>query len=421
MKIRIPRIKIREVLFLFSWVLVVYYTTYNLIDSGTTIKNGYVYLLCTIISGLILIFTKDGFSLNRNSIKIIGGLFFFVFWIILGSVVCEYGDMATSNIRTYTIYIIYIILSSLVIFKLNIFNKVIFLSMLELFIILLERFFVYEDYLNNIDLINSFFRIGNYTRITFGFSHVNSCGNLCVLEISLLIYALIYFYKRSNKKKIKLLYLLVFIPSILLTGYLTLYTSTRTAIVCSLLFICLLLYKASLRVRDKNVKKLIKMVSLFTFFLAILVGIFKGIFSAGYFASITGRNNEINLNLLSNIKSLIFGIGFVNSGVFGIGGFREATTWLDNYYVYILITSGVVGFVINIATLFLIGNGIIKNKKHSSIEDEVIITIYIIFCIYGLLETCVIEPHFIFSAVFLPNVMAYSYKNKKIEVEENHI
>lgn len=112
---------------------------------------------------------------------------------------------------------------------------------------------------------------------------------------------------------------------------------------------------------------------------------------------------------MKDAKDLIFGIGFVNPGLFGQKALGELTTWMDNYYIYIFVTTGLVGAILNFGFIYLTGRQlflriIAENNRFSLC----IFFMFIVNCISGFLETSVVYPQFLFSlvgfSVFLGNI-----------------
>lgn len=402
--------QVETFIFTIGWMFLLYYFIYNQIDEGTTVKTGYLLLLITAISiGSISINRKTTIS---KAAAIAGGMFIgFSAWIFFGSIISKYGYLAEDNIVNYVIFLMFIFFAAYGISYLRIFDLIVRVSYLEIICILFERFLKYKDYLSEVNIIASFNRVGSYTRVTFGFQHVNSCGNLCLLEIVLIILIINQLLEKRINKNIRNILIVINIGLLVFCTYILLLTSTRTAILSFLLLLALIIISLIFRTSDKRMKAILISLGLLVILLILTFIVINGMFSLDYFYTLTGRNNSLNIKLLSNLRSFIFGIGFVNPGLFGVNGLPGSyTTWMDNYYIYILVASGLIGFILNVGSIYYIGKQIGKQVRlHNEMHDTIFLCVYIVFCFGGLFETSVIYPHFAFSLVILPLSLNYCF------------
>lgn len=188
----------------------------------------------------------------------------------------------------------------------------------------------------------------------------------------------IYYLFANNKFKLLLLY----IPTTLIAVYLFKETVCRTGFYMYLLFIISsLLYNKKINNKISNlVPHMFLIFTIFSFLLAIIWG--------------TTIDNPIN-NLLSNRPYFSY-FYIKNNMIFSLLGTDVVSYYvLDNYYLSLLVKSGVVGYF-SYLYIFEKGGNYIKNDYRYSL-------IFILTLIYGISE-CGLYGNFIF-LIFLKNII----------------
>ena len=89
---------------------------------------------------------------------------------------------------------------------------------------------------------------------------------------------------------------------------------------------------------------------------------------------------------------------------------------MDNYYIYIFVTTGVVGCILNLGSIVIVGKHLYSQMKKNHGSDGIIVfAIFITLCLSGMMETCVMYPHYLFSIVafvlFLANFFDVDKEN----------
>lgn len=390
-----------RILFYIGWSFLLIIHIYNNIDDGTPISNGMIYLFFILICFIILLMNAKRIKLRNREMAICLIYILFIIWSYGIGQFGKYSNEVSDNVITYSIFLILIFLSAECLKILKCYYGFISLSFYIIGAMLIERFLIYKNYLSGINVLMSFRRIGNYTRISFGFSHVNVMGNICLLEICLGVLLLSQIYKEKELGILKkYIFYISSISIIILDITIMLLTSTRTAILCALLFLCMLLL---IKIYYTNTKKIriASMVVLFLLFTVLFVyAYFSGMVSWYFIDSIIGRDNSTNLQLMKSVKQIILGIGFVQPGLFGKNALGYTTTWMDNYYIYIFVTTGVVGCILNLGSIIIVGKHLyLEMKKNHGSDGAIVFTIFITLCLSGMMETCVMYPHYLFSIV----------------------
>lgn len=120
----------------------------------------------------------------------------------------------------------------------------------------------------------------------------------------------------------------------------------------------------------------------------------------------SGRGKAFqNLKFLNNIRRFLFGIGLPktemsNLYIDGISGDS-----IDVYYVYILVTSGIVGAILIIFSLVKLWNELYKNITLSMLH-KIFFCCYISQLVYGMVEACVLLPSAPSCEVYFPILLA---------------
>lgn len=136
--------------------------------------------------------------------------------------------------------------------------------------------------------------------------------------------------------------------------------------------------------------------------LIIMLVLFSG--SDNMYDSLFKLSNR-NLNFTINIPSLIasgkvlFGIGYVDAGLFGSNKLPMATWYVDNSYLYVFLTMGIAGiawFIVLLARLFL------KIRKYDKAFglNFTFTCVFVTYMFLGMSETCIFYPTFVSSFVY---------------------
>lgn len=233
-------------------------------------------------------------------------------------------------------------------------------------------------------------------RFSLGFPNPNTLGNLvtCLLCIS---FPLISMWKRNKGGK----FFYFIIVALDVFDLVTLIDcGSRTGMAC--LFICLFLFVFLLSTdgstENSAARKVIRPLSLI--FIITIVGIF--FFDRIIYSYIRGRHGSFELLGLLNGFQYVIGRGVSSPGEV----ISTYSSHLDNYFVYLILTTGIVGLILYLL-LF------IKIFKDIRLRGSNALTYGIIGCffadmLYGFGETCVLYPMFPSAAIFMIFFMSYS-------------
>lgn len=291
-------------------------------------------------------------------------------------------------------FVLIVVLSAWIIGKYRLFDaflKTIFISMS---LILLIQFFTNISDLQYLNIENVMSRVGR-TRGSFGFGHYNTLGGTCVCNI--LIAHLI------QKRKCAGVYLKwLIVPFMFLTFVMLLVSASRSSISALGIYICLYAFL------NLEIKKLGRRT---TRFLKIFLGCFMVMllmFNLGMsFDTFLVESNRFTLFNVAlptffNSGRMMVGLGYAPTEVYGLNETPYLTYWLDNGYIYTLVTTGYIGSFIYIIAL----GAITKNMRKLSKCDigKNMICILVVYLYVALFEATLFTgtiPNYVYIILFL--------------------
>ena len=233
-------------------------------------------------------------------------------------------------------------------------------------------------------------------RFNLGFSNPNIIGNLvtCLLCISipmLNVWKKSYWYKR-----IAVITIILNICDFLML----LECGSRTGAISFLVCIFLYIFLVSTDNTSKNFqkRKWIRLISLFF----IIIGCSVLFLDTLFYAYILGRGHSFESFRLLNGIHIVTGLGVFPPNEI----IRIYRSHLDNYYIYILLTTGVLGLSFYLCFFVKLFCLICSYRK-----DKVtygIISCFIAHMLYGFGETCILYPMFASSAIYIAIFICYS-------------
>ena len=278
--------------------------------------------------------------------------------------------------------------------------------------VVLIAFIFYNDGFQFISHMSDLFMRDERYRWEYGFYHANFVGNItsCLLLLSFVIYWLQRGTKK-NKTYTKCLNVCVNLISVCML----LSSASRSNMIGLCFFVLLFVF-----INIENwipVKKIyIKIIRTLIAMMAMIMFLFSE--SGNLYESLFKLSNR-SLNFTINIPSLLasgremFGIGYVDAGLFGAHKLPMNSWYVDNSFLYIFLTMGFVGLVWFVLLLIQIFVGIKKYDK--TVKSGMAFTcVFITYLILGMSETCVFYPTFVSSFVYFVLLISCLFINKKI-------
>ncbi len=330
---------------------------------------------------------RQTFRYCRAVKSFMAGTLVWLFW----GVYITLGGLAlfTSSASYITLTRLWIIvLSTFITVKLaSVYDLIQELIGIRVFILATVLLSAYIVHFNGLDFLPSLTHIldksGRY-RVSFGFKHANSTGRLC-LEFFMMkaLYKCVIREKSENSHKVdKLCTYLKFIQPVVIVMLIS--CASRTSISAVVLF---WLVYFSLRAYVKTpvtLKAMFIVVLAFTcFVLAVIVDWAKLWYIFSVYSSRTA-NYTSTLPLLSAKSTWLAGLGF--KFIERLNTFREVT-YLDSFYLWTLLETGLVGFILLIGTIYYFAFNYIRNVRYMTDFHRLTAGLMAVLLYYGLFES----------------------------------
>ena len=273
----------------------------------------------------------------------------------------------------------------------NYFMEVVFISFWIVAGVLLFQFITNINDVAQIN-IGNIFNISSRTRVNFGLGHYNYLGMLCSCEIILAI----WLRKFGNKNRFPLF--IIALSLVMLLG-----SASRNAIFGLVVFFLIEFYFSLEKYAFRKVYKFIIQVSL-----GIIVLIMALLGDSN--VSLNGLLLDSNrLTLFSVALPTFFksnrtwiGLGLASGEIYGQNLTPYKTYWLDNGYIYTLITSGYIGITIYVVLIILFLLSYRKLKKRNNEMGVLTIATFSMYLFSALFETTLFNGGVLLNYLLLP-------------------
>lgn len=372
-------------LFMFCFSIMFISRIFAIISDYNILAISYIYIVIAVFIGTYS-FKKIILNLKINSSIILSIallLYILLFCIIFVNPIMK----AFTNVilKRQGMFVILTLLTAWIIKEHKLFDEFLLASFFSLSFVLLFQFLTNLSDLKFLNITN-IMSSSERTRANFGFGHYNTLGGACLYNIfiGLLI------KKRnllSNTSKVILWFF------ILLSVLMMLVSASRSSISGLLVYICLCFY-LNMQKNNKNFGRIIKVILILMILLITLLNVNIS------FNNMLNESNRIALFKVAlptffNSGRELFGLGLASPEAFGMGETPYYTKWLDNGYVYTLVTTGYIGCIIYFSALIAIAIKIFK-----SFRCEIGTNMICIFIVY--LYTALFE-----ATLFMGNVPNY--------------
>lgn len=276
-------------------------------------------------------------------------------------------------------------------------------------IVLFSAFVLYNDKFQFILHLSNLFSRDSRYRWEYGFYHANFVGNIsiCLLLLSFIISQI---KKKTNSKVAcsKILHMSINAVSICM-----LLASASRSNMLAIIVLGLTFLFANIDVWLPIKRRYTGIIQGFIIILIIMLVLFSG--SDNTYDSLFKLSNR-SLNFTINIPSLIasgkvlFGIGYVDAGLFGSNKLPMATWYVDNSYLYVFLTMGIAGIA---WFVFLLGKLLIKIAKYDKAFDLnfTFTCVFVTYLFLGMSETCIFYPTFVSSFVYFVAFISCGFIN----------
>lgn len=373
-----------------------------------TISNTFtsVFSIGTIIIMSYFIFIKRKVEANTTIIKICLYIvaIFTVYSIIFSNTVFRHEIIRNAMMFFMFIVNIFLISSYYFIEKrekvfLSITYAVLTFSIVISYILYFDNFEVFKD----LSLI--FERYDRY-RNPFGFYHPNTAGMMCLTAL-----LVSHFIRKIKRQKL----LNKRLPFDIISFLMMISTSSRNCILCFILFIVLnhlfinkkKIIKFISKVNEKNKMILsfgIAMISITICIIAVylfFINIDPEVINTALFNSNRMFNFTVNVPLIFKLKKEFTGLGLVTpESYFKFYADYYGTTYVDNWYLYVFMSIGIIGFIGVLIVLIALFRALFRSYGDKMyIPSESVKSLFIINLVNSLFESDFLVPHMIISYI----------------------
>ena len=267
--------------------------------------------------------------------------------------------------------------------------------------------------LNIANSISTAFFGGNRIRAAYGFYNVNGMGNL--VAMTLIIGILLLDNMKEEEARFKGIRKAIISALEIFEFAILMSTGSRNAIVTIMAFLLSFIFMHITDIKNmaRTSKRVLQILILIIGATIVIWGYMDSIYSL-LEASYRLNGFTINLPLLTENNRVLFGLGVFSPGLFGLHQVSYGMSFtLDNYYLYILLETGVIGLLFISYLLLSIWKGISQFDK----KNKWMLSAFIAWLVSGLAETSVIYPKFPSSMVFLILFLVY-IKEEKAKISQ---
>lgn len=248
--------------------------------------------------------------------------------------------------------------------------------------------------INDVTQINveSILNVSSRSRVNFGLGHYNYLGMLCSCEIILGIWI------RKFRGKNKLSLFVIALSSVMLLG-----SASRNAIFGLIVFGLIEFYFSLEQYAFRKVYKFIIQVSIFIIVLVMALFGDNSVSLNGLLLD-SNRLTLFSVALPTFFKSnrTWIGLGLASGEIYGQNLTPYKTYWLDNGYIYTLITSGYIGIAIYVILIILFLFNYWKLKNRNNAMGVLAIATFSMYLFSALFETTLFNGGVLLNYLLLP-------------------
>jgi len=229
----------------------------------------------------------------------------------------------------------------------------------------------------NLSNISNIFVSGLRTRANFGFGHYNVLGNACSCNI------MIWILLKNKKQSMMSKWIQNAFAAI--SAIMLLCSASRTALTGLVLYVLVFYFLELDRIlKNKRFKGFCR-----ALIVICIVSIVLMVFADIGFESFLVESNRITLvkaaiPALLNSNRVLFGLGYAANITYGTNLTPYTTYWLDNGYIYYLVTTGVIGLSLIVLIILMIWKGL---TRHADLKiGKQVVAIFFVYLYSALFE-----------------------------------
>ena len=329
--------------------------------------NKYTSLLFPIIWLIIIFFIKKKIIINLQNPVLVSFLILYSYYIVFGilSLDSPMADAVFNEVYACLKFLTTIAVNVYLIVCLNALGDFLCISFITCSCFCLTRYVLYGMPLTAFSNISGILSTNGRYRESFGVFNVNSTGNLAAVTI-IMSFLLLAYIKDNTMKKRKLWIVLITVLDVF-TFIVLLSSGSRNSILQIILFILVYFYLNITELRQisgcsKNALRT---------FILIVVGVMicfnlKEEIWDLFVSSLRFKSFVIDIPIFIESKRILRGLGIFNVGLFAKGQNAYGNTVnVDNYYLYVLLETGIMGIILILFVLANIGIKLLKVKNRT--------------------------------------------------------
>lgn len=248
--------------------------------------------------------------------------------------------------------------------------------------------------LSDLDLSNimNIMSTDERTRANFGFGHYNTLGAacVCVLVLSLIVY----------ESSSMFLHFPIWMARVL--AFVMLLCSASRSSLTSLAVFFIVYYSIGIDEFDLSpkLKMFIKIVRFILLAFLILIALFGIDWNEILIESQRALVFDHALPLFLRSGRILLGLGFASNTAYGTGETPYTTYWIDNGYIYYLITSGILGFAFIASVICILFYELYK--RHKDAFGRYVFSIFMMYLYGSLFEVTIFMSGAIINYIYLP-------------------
>ena len=257
----------------------------------------------------------------------------------------------------------------------------------------------------NLSNIASIFISAERTRASFGFVHYNTLGTICVVNI--ILGFIVKEYKRSRTENI-IQWIFFAVALVML-----LCSASRSSLISLFIYLAVMFLIGMERiVGDKTITKIVRMFLIIAIIVIVLILI--GIIDFGDLLIEANRATLVNHAIPTWLESgrIWQGLGYLSNADYAFNLTPYRTYWLDNSFIFYLVTTGIIGFVMIMTVVLIFAIGLAKNAKNTFTKK--VLALFISYMFFSFFEvTMFSSAPFNYILMVLFAMVLSGYKGEK--------
>lgn len=341
-----------------------------------------------------LLIVKNGFVFRLHH-----GAYLYVLAVILVHTVLwgvffrnkQFGDLIHDHFESQILFVIIISITVWAIHQLRIEKSFLKCACYALSTVLLVQF---VKNIHEVDLSNlvNIFSAHDRTRSNFGFGHYNALGTACVCNLILL-----GTIRQRKKVFINVMHFALVIISVIML----LCSASRSALTSLILYLAILAFLRMdrLPILNKQIFLLRMMVTVVTM---VAIAYILATMDVVDFLEEAQRFHLFTDTLPMFLESgrTLMGLGYASTVSYAQKLTPYTTLWLDNAYIYYLITTGFAGLVVILSAVVCMGFVVWRNRKLA--DGDRILAVFCVYLYISMFEAVLFNSGTVVNYVYLP-------------------